>query len=115
LADRHGPTELLATTNSVPVPTSALLPPRDFVHLAFSEIRSCGSNNLQIVRRLRAMIQNLLQTLPPHRHAALHQELSLLDREIEKNFAYPDELALAWIADTQGLGGHSGKHVAASA
>jgi uncharacterized membrane protein len=25
----------------------------DFVHLAFSEIRSCGSNNLQIVRRLR--------------------------------------------------------------
>ena len=28
----------------------------DFVHLAFSEIRSCGPNNLQIVRRLRAMI-----------------------------------------------------------
>jgi len=87
----------------------------DFVHLAFSEIRSCGSNNLQIVRRLRAMIQNLLQTLPLHRHAALHQELSLLDREIEKNFTYPEELALARIADTQGLGGHSGKNVAASA
>ena len=87
----------------------------DFVHLAFSEIRSCGSNNLQIVRRLRAMIQNLLQTLPPHRHAALHQELSLLDREIEKNFTYPEELALARVADTQGLGGHSGKNVATSA
>ena len=29
----------------------------DFVHLAFSEIRGCGSNNLQIVRRLRAMIE----------------------------------------------------------
>jgi uncharacterized membrane protein len=87
----------------------------DFVHLAFSEIRSCGSNNLQIVRRLRAMIQNLLQTLPPHRHAALHQELSLLDREIEKNFAYPEELALARVGDTQGLGGRSGKRVATSA
>jgi uncharacterized membrane protein len=81
----------------------------DFVHLAFSEIRSCGSNNLQIVRRLRAMIENLLQTLPTHCHLALQQELSLLDREIARNFAYPEELALAHIADSQGLGGHSGK------
>jgi hypothetical protein len=79
------------------------------VHLAFSEIRSCGSNNVQIVRRLRAMIENLMQTLPDHRHAALLQELSLLDREIVRNFTYPEELALARIGDTQGLGGHSGK------
>ena len=43
----------------------------EFVHLAFSEIRRCGSNNLQVVRRLRAMIENLIQTLPAHRHAAL--------------------------------------------
>jgi len=85
----------------------------DFVHLAFSEIRSCGSNNLQIVRRLRAMIQNLLQTLPLHRHAALNQQLSLLDREIAKNFTYPEELALAQVPDTQGLGGQSGTRWAA--
>jgi uncharacterized membrane protein len=81
----------------------------DFVHLSFSEIRACGSNNLQIVRRLRAMIENLVQTLPAHRHAALLQELSLLNREIERNFIYPEDLALARIADAQGLGGHSGK------
>ena len=81
----------------------------DFVHLAFSEIRSCGSNNLQIARRLRAMIENLVQTLPAHRHAALLVELGLLDREIEKHFSYPEDLALARIADAQGLGGHSGK------
>lgn len=81
----------------------------DFVHLAFSEIRGCGSNNLQIVRRLRAMIENLVQTLPAHRHTALQQELGLLDREIERNFTYPEDLALAQIADAQGLGGHSGK------
>ncbi len=81
----------------------------DFVHLAFSEIRACGSNNLQIVRRLRAMIENLIQTLPAQRHAALLQEQGLLDREIERNFAYPEDLALARVADAQGLGGHSGK------
>jgi uncharacterized membrane protein len=81
----------------------------DFVHLAFSEVRRCGSNNLQIVRRLRAMIENLTQALPKHRHAALLQEQTLLDREIEKHFTYPEELALALVADTQGLGGHSNK------
>ena len=81
----------------------------DFVHLAFSEIRSCGSNNLQIVRRLRAMIDNLIQTLPVQCHPPLQQELSLLDREITRNFVYPEELALARIADSQGLGGRSGK------
>jgi len=81
----------------------------DFVHLAFSEIRACGSNKLQIVRRLRAMIENLVGTLPARRHAALLQQLSLLDRDIEQHFNYPEELALARIADAQGLGGHSGK------
>ncbi|HWJ19870.1 MAG TPA: DUF2254 family protein, partial [Geobacterales bacterium] len=81
----------------------------DFVHLAFREIRACGSNNLQIVRRLRAMIENLVQTLPAHRHTALRSELDLLDREIAQNFLYPEDLALAHIADAQGLGGHSGK------
>jgi uncharacterized membrane protein len=81
----------------------------DFVHLAFSEIRNCGSNNLQIVRRMRAMIENLVQTLPPKRREALLRQLSLLDREVERIFTYPEELALARVADTQGLGGHSGK------
>ncbi|MGN6747970.1 MAG: DUF2254 domain-containing protein [Xanthobacteraceae bacterium] len=81
----------------------------DFVHLAFSEIRACGANNLQIVRRLRAMIENLKETLPEHRHGKLQIELSLLDREAERLFRYPEELALASIGDSQGLGGHSSR------
>ena len=79
----------------------------DFVHLAFTEIRCYGSGNLQIVRRMRAMIENLLRTLPGHRHASLQQQLSLLDREIEAKFKYPEELALARISNSQGLGGRS--------
>ena len=81
----------------------------DFVYLAFSEIRYSGSNNLQIVRRMRAMIENLVQTLPPNRRESLLRQLSLLDREVERIFTYPEELALARVADAQGLGGHSGK------
>jgi uncharacterized membrane protein len=79
----------------------------DFVDLAFSEIRSYGANSLQIVRRLRAMIENLTETLPTHRHLELQRQLNLLDCEAKRLFRYPEELALAAIADSQGLGGHS--------
>jgi uncharacterized membrane protein len=77
----------------------------DFVRLAFSEIRGCGANNLQIMRRLRAMIENLKETLPSHRQDELQQQVSLLDREAKRLFRYSEELALAMVADSQGLGG----------
>ena len=77
----------------------------DFVNLTFSEIRSCGASNLQIIRRLRAMIENLKDTLPNHRHSDLQAQLNLLDRETERLFKYPEEMALARIGDSQGLGG----------
>ena len=77
----------------------------DFVNLAFSEIRRCGANNFQVARRLRAMIENLTRTLPEHRHAALRQQLALLDREIEAHYSLPEDLALARGSDSQGLGG----------
>lgn len=77
----------------------------DFVHLAFTEIRYYGASNVQIARRLRAMIINLANTLPAVRHAALRQELDLLDQMLEKLYVLPDDLALARIPDSQGLGG----------
>jgi uncharacterized membrane protein len=80
----------------------------DFVKLSFSEIRGCGSGNLQIVRRLRSMVENLTETLPAHRVPAVTLELALIDREIERNFIYPEDRALARIPDPQGLGGRSG-------
>lgn len=83
----------------------------DFVHLAFSEIRACGANNLQIVRRLRAMIENLNETLPAHRQRELREQLTLLDQEIERMFRYPQERTLARLADSQGLGGHSSRMI----
>jgi hypothetical protein len=63
---------------------------------------------MQIARRLRAMIENLIQTLPKHRHPPLQQQLQLVDREIEQYFRNPEDLALARVGDAQGLGGASG-------
>jgi uncharacterized membrane protein len=87
----------------------------DFVHLTFREIRHCGGNSVQIVRRLRAMAENLMQTLPEHRHKELLEELRLLDSDIDANFALPEDRALARIADAQGLGGSERKPTAAPA
>jgi hypothetical protein len=56
-----------------------------------------------------AMIGNLIQTLPKHRHLVLEEELGLLDRDIEKYFVQPVDLALARVADSLGSGGSSGK------
>ena len=77
----------------------------DFVQLTCREIRLYGAENFQIARRLRAMIDNLLQTLPEYRRPALREELALLDATLEKLYALPQDLALARVADTQGLGG----------
>lgn len=80
----------------------------DFVQLAFSEIRLYGAENFQVARRLRAMIENLVQGLPEARRPALRRELALLDRTLERLYPLPEDLELAGIPDTQGLGGASG-------
>ena len=79
----------------------------DFVHVACVEIASCGANNVQIARRLRAMIENCIESLPPHRHPALLIQRDRLDRMVESLYSIPDDLALARMADSQGLGGSS--------
>jgi uncharacterized membrane protein len=80
----------------------------DFVYISFREIRQCGAGSIQIARRLRAAIENLIQTLPAHRHDALRVELALLDRAIVSTHLFAEDLALARIPDSQGLGGSSG-------
>ncbi|MCC8392583.1 DUF2254 domain-containing protein [Paraburkholderia sp. MMS20-SJTR3] len=77
----------------------------NYVHIGFREIRQYGAGSIQIARRLRAAIENLLQSLPEHRHHALLVELDLLDRVIDKQHLFPEDRALARIADSQGLGG----------
>ena len=80
----------------------------DFVQLAYSEIRLYGAENFQVARRLRAMTENLIHTLPENRHAALRRELDLLDRAVGALYPFPEDLELARVPDSQGLGGASG-------
>ena len=77
----------------------------DFVNLACTELRRYGADSIQVVRRLRAMIENLIRTLPEDRHAALQAQLALLDHAIKAIYILPEELVLARTTDSQGLGG----------
>jgi uncharacterized membrane protein len=81
----------------------------DFVELAVTEIRQFGSQCIQIPRRLRAMIENLIETLPHQRTGRLRQELSVLQRTSEHSFTEPEDRALASAADSQGMGGAAGR------
>jgi uncharacterized membrane protein len=80
----------------------------DFVQLACHEIQMFGAGSIQVARRLRAMLDNLLATLPAHRHPPLEQEARRLALELERLYPQPDDLALARVPDSQGLGGSSG-------
>jgi uncharacterized membrane protein len=77
----------------------------DFVRLAVTEIRQFGGESIQIVRRLRAMLENLIAVLPPPRTDLLRKELMVLHRSSERRFADPEDRELAGISDAQGVGG----------
>ena len=80
----------------------------DFVHLTCTEIRHYGVGSIQIMRRMRSMLENLTQTLPSHRHSELRKQLQFLDQAIEEHYTFAEDRALARIADPQGLGGSVG-------
>ncbi|HVJ82025.1 MAG TPA: DUF2254 domain-containing protein [Planctomycetia bacterium] len=77
----------------------------EFVHLAVTEIRQFGGGSIQVARRLKAMLENLIATLPHGRTILLRGELELLGRSADRFFIEPEDRALAEIADLQGVGG----------
>ena len=77
----------------------------DFVSLAVTEIRQFGKDSIQIARRMRAMLENLIETMPPHRAAQLRAELELLSRGVERDFRDPEDRIRAASGDSLGMGG----------
>jgi uncharacterized membrane protein len=77
----------------------------DFVALAVTEIRQFGASSIQITRRLRGMLENLIKTLPDERSGALRHELKLLKRSAERYFPEPEDRAMADVSDSLGVGG----------
>jgi len=77
----------------------------DFVLLAVTEIRQYGRDSIQIMRRLRAMLENLIETLPQRRDPMLRLELKLLEASAKRAFLDLYDQSLAETGDLQGMGG----------
>lgn len=79
----------------------------EFVQLAVVEIRHYGRDSIQVTRRLRAMLEDLLEVLPERRALVLRNELKLISSSAKRMFEEPDDQNLAQQGDLQGIGGHS--------
>lgn len=76
----------------------------DYVSLAVDEIRHFGEPQLQIARRLRALLEDLLQAVPVERRPVIQRELDLLTQTVRRGFADADDQARASEPDQQGIG-----------
>jgi len=81
----------------------------DFVHLAVTEIRQYGGDSIQVVRRLKAMLDNLIEALPEKRAPLLRLELKLIEATSKRMFVDLYDQSLAEMGDLQGIGGGDNK------
>jgi uncharacterized membrane protein len=76
----------------------------DFLRLAFDEIRYYGATSVQVMRRMNAVVGDLVAVVPPERRALLIQWQARLARSIDRHFDDPREKEEALVEDRQGLG-----------
>lgn len=75
-----------------------------YVHLACDELRHYGASSLQVMRRLRAMLEDLRGVAPTDRRPVLDKQLELLASTIERTWADVEDRRLSSMPDAQGLG-----------
>ncbi len=75
-----------------------------YVHLACDELRHYGATSLQVMRRMRAMLDDLLEVAPPDRRQVLEKQLDLLASAIIRTWAEVEDRRLSSMPDAQGLG-----------
>lgn len=115
--DHLGDTLRLVGSTPLPVPDAervaehaeVLVPVRtwaEFLSLGVTEIREYGQSSIQVMRRLRAVLEELRESVLPERRAAVDGELARLDATVTRSFGGTVDLDLAGAADRQGIGGH---------
>ena len=83
----------------------------DFLVLAFEEIRFYGATSVQVVRRMNALVSDLISALPLERRAPLLQYKQKLNATIASAFENAEDRQQASVEDRQGLG-HPRIHLA---
>jgi uncharacterized membrane protein len=76
----------------------------DILGLAFDEICHCGATSVQVMRRMNALISDLIPVVPEERRPALSYWQQRLKSMIGRSFTDGEERIEALIEDRQGLG-----------
>ena len=82
----------------------------DYLALGVTEIREYGSTSIQVMRRLRAMLEDLRESVRPEHRPAVKAEIAKLDATTATGFAGSVDEDQARGRDRQGIGG-PGRHV----
>jgi uncharacterized membrane protein len=87
----------------------------DFLALGITEIREFGSTSIQVMRRMRAVLEKLQEEVRPEDRAAVKAEIARLDATVAEAFSGSIDRDRAGIADGEGLGGPDRLGLAGSA
>jgi hypothetical protein len=77
----------------------------DYLTLGVTEIRQYGVTGIQVMRALRAMLEELRGEVRPEHGAAVEEELARLDLTLATQWGDTVDLDRATVADGQGIGG----------
>ena len=70
-----------------------------------TEIRDYGATAIQVMRRMRAMLEELRDEVRPEHRPAVEEELARLEATVARTFADSVDVDRANTADPQGIGG----------
>jgi uncharacterized membrane protein len=79
----------------------------DYLTLGTTEIREYGAASIQVMRRMRAMLDELHEEVLPRHREAVAAELARLDATVARSFGDSVDFDRAGTADPQGIGGRS--------
>jgi uncharacterized membrane protein len=84
------------------------MPGRKWEHyltLAVTEIREFGASDIQVMRRLKALLEDLRESVRPENRPAVDHEMARLEGTVTAAFGDSVDLDRARAADYQGIGG----------
>jgi uncharacterized membrane protein len=76
----------------------------DFLRLAFDEIRLYGATSVQVMRRMKALVNQSLSLLPEERRPALREWQERVQSTVERTYSNTQDRLDASDEDPQGLG-----------
>jgi len=79
----------------------------DYLTLGVTEIREYGSTSIQVMRRMRAMLEELCDEVRAEHRPAVEEELTRLKATVARAFADSVDADRANTADPQGMGGRT--------